>query len=89
MVVKSNFQTLPLYYLIIPRFFLIVKQIFSAHFTQKIILDYQMFIIAQHGKTIVKGRNTFNNAITVTYVLTFILKDPVEGPKFVFSSNYA
>ena len=53
-------------------------KIFSAHFTQKIILDYQMFTIVQHGKTIARSRNNFNNAITVMYFLTFILKDPVD-----------
>ena len=49
----------------------------SSDCTQKIILDYQMFTLVLHCKIIVKGRNPVNNAITVMYFLTFILKHPV------------
>ena len=86
-MVKSNFQTIPLYFLIIHRFFLIVKKIFSSDFTQKIILDYQMFTIVPHGKTIARSRSTFNNVITVIYFLTFILKDPVDDERHFGTEN--
>ena len=36
-----------------------------------------MFTLVLHWKIIVKGRNPLNNAITVLYFLTFILKHPV------------
>ena len=84
------FQSIFPYLQTIYGFFLIVKKIFSAHFTQKIILDYQMFTIVQHGKTWEnRSRNTFDNAITVMYFLTFILKDPVvSNDKPIFEKKF-
>ena len=77
-VAKCNCQSIFPYLQTIYGFFLIVKKIFSSDFPQKIILDYIMFTLVLHWKIIARGRNTFNNAITVMYFLTFILKDPVH-----------
>ena len=77
-VAKCKFQPIFPYLQTIYGFLLIVKKIFSSDFPQKIILDYQMFTLVLHWKIIVKGRNPLNNALTVLYFLTFILKHPVR-----------
>ena len=84
---KCNFQSIFPYLQTIYGFFLIVKKIFSSDFPQKIILDYIMFTLVLHWKIIARGRNTFNNAITVMYFLTFILKDPVGPNPVVLGPN--